>query len=144
MNRRSFLGSILAAGLAPAIVKAGILMPVRSLALPRPICIFMDDLEDQFAGESFDLLRNVDLSEQALEDALIDMGRFGSERFQLFAPRALLATATYAKQHEANLYRLKIDHETLQAKLREMPSGEKLYPGRSFKVFSPTEIEEDL
>lgn len=28
MHRRSFLGSILAAGMAPALVKAGILMPI--------------------------------------------------------------------------------------------------------------------
>jgi hypothetical protein len=35
MNRRGFLlGSILAAGLAPAIVKAEILMPVRQIIVP--------------------------------------------------------------------------------------------------------------
>lgn len=33
-TRRSFLGSILAAGMAPAIVKAEILMPVRKIIVP--------------------------------------------------------------------------------------------------------------
>jgi hypothetical protein len=36
-TRRSFLGSILAAGMAPAIVKAEILMPVRKIIVPPPI-----------------------------------------------------------------------------------------------------------
>ncbi len=34
MNRRELLAGILAAGFAPAIGHAGILMPVRSIALP--------------------------------------------------------------------------------------------------------------
>ena len=34
MDRRSFLKSILAAGVAPAIVGSGILMPVRKLLVP--------------------------------------------------------------------------------------------------------------
>lgn len=34
-TRRSFLGSILAAGMAPAIVKAEILMPVRKIIVPE-------------------------------------------------------------------------------------------------------------
>lgn len=34
MNRRGFLGAILASGMAPAIGHAGILMPVRSIILP--------------------------------------------------------------------------------------------------------------
>lgn len=34
MNRRSFLASILAAGVAPAVVGSGILMPVRQILLP--------------------------------------------------------------------------------------------------------------
>lgn len=34
MNRRSFLGAILAAGAAPAIVKAASLMPVRAIQFP--------------------------------------------------------------------------------------------------------------
>jgi len=33
MNRRGFLGSILALGMAPAVVKAGVLMPVRPLVV---------------------------------------------------------------------------------------------------------------
>lgn len=32
MNRRGFLGVVLAAGVAPAIIRSGILMPVRQIA----------------------------------------------------------------------------------------------------------------
>lgn len=35
MNRRGLLRGILAAGMAPAIAKAGILMPVRDIIVPR-------------------------------------------------------------------------------------------------------------
>lgn len=35
MNRRGFLQAILAAGVAPAVVGSGILMPVRAIALPE-------------------------------------------------------------------------------------------------------------
>ncbi len=35
MNRRGFLQSILAAGVAPAVVGSGILMPVRKIIAPR-------------------------------------------------------------------------------------------------------------
>lgn len=34
MNRRGFLGAILAAGAAPWVAKAGVLMPVRTLIAP--------------------------------------------------------------------------------------------------------------
>ena len=34
MNRRGFLGGILAASFAPAIVGSGVLMPVRQIILP--------------------------------------------------------------------------------------------------------------
>jgi len=35
MNRRSFLASILAAGVAPAVIGSGILMPVRKIWTPE-------------------------------------------------------------------------------------------------------------
>lgn len=39
MNRRGFMRSILAAGVAPYVVTtAGVLMPVRAIAAPRIIC----------------------------------------------------------------------------------------------------------
>lgn len=59
MNRRGFLASILAAGVAPAVVGSGILMPVRKLLVP-----------DQ----------RIDLSEEALEQALIDIQAMTDER----------------------------------------------------------------
>lgn len=34
MNRRSFLGAILAAGMAPAVIRSGVLMPIRDLWTP--------------------------------------------------------------------------------------------------------------
>lgn len=36
MNRRGFLAGILGAGVAPAVVGSGVLMPVRKLAVPEP------------------------------------------------------------------------------------------------------------
>lgn len=35
MNRRGFLGAILAAGAAPWVAKAGVLMPVKTLVTPE-------------------------------------------------------------------------------------------------------------
>lgn len=35
MQRRSFLGGILSTGMAPAFVKAGILMPVKKIIIPN-------------------------------------------------------------------------------------------------------------
>lgn len=34
MNRRGFLQAILAAGVAPAVIRSGVLMPVRSFLIP--------------------------------------------------------------------------------------------------------------
>ncbi len=42
ITRRGFLGGILAAAAAPAIVKAGVLMPVRSIIVPRFIYMGID------------------------------------------------------------------------------------------------------
>ena len=39
MLRRSFIGSILAASMAPAIVKANILMPIKKIVLPDSLPI---------------------------------------------------------------------------------------------------------
>lgn len=36
MKRRSFLASMLAASVAPAFVKAGVLMPVKQIVVPEP------------------------------------------------------------------------------------------------------------
>lgn len=48
-TRRTFLGSILAASMAPAIVKAEILMPVRKIIVP--------DFEDAFYLAILDAIR---------------------------------------------------------------------------------------
>lgn len=42
MNRRGFLAGILAAGVAPAVVGSGILMPVRALIVPRTDVLTLD------------------------------------------------------------------------------------------------------
>lgn len=42
MNRRGFLGAMLAACAAPAIVKAEILMPVRQIIVPLPFTVGID------------------------------------------------------------------------------------------------------
>ena len=36
MQRRGFLGAMLAAGMAPAVVKSGVLMPVRPAIITDP------------------------------------------------------------------------------------------------------------
>lgn len=43
MNRRGFLKAILAAGVAPAFVGSGVLMPVRSLWLPNDVVLDADE-----------------------------------------------------------------------------------------------------
>lgn len=44
MNRRGFLGGILAACAAPAIVKAELLMPVRKIIVPAYTCFVPVDV----------------------------------------------------------------------------------------------------
>lgn len=39
LKRRSFLASILAAGVAPAFVRAGVLMPVKEIWVPEPTSV---------------------------------------------------------------------------------------------------------
>jgi hypothetical protein len=51
MQRRSFLGSIFAAGFAPAFVGSSVLMPVKALTLPSSIVLF-DERLTVCAGES--------------------------------------------------------------------------------------------
>lgn len=43
MQRRGFLASILAAGVAPAFVGARVLMPVKSIVAPAPGIALLDD-----------------------------------------------------------------------------------------------------
>ena len=62
MNRRGFLGSILAAGFAPAFVGSGVLMPVRQIILPAAseswvyiprLCVMTGDMIDFADGRRF-------------------------------------------------------------------------------------------
>lgn len=46
MNRRGFLAAALAVGMAPMIVKAGVLMPVRQLTIPSRFIIHGDGIHD--------------------------------------------------------------------------------------------------
>lgn len=45
MDRRGFLGAILAAGVAPAFVGSSVLMPIRKLFIPRGPFVTIDDGE---------------------------------------------------------------------------------------------------
>lgn len=47
LNRRGFLGAMLAAGIAPLIVKAGVLMPVKKIVVPRDYDALIDLLESR-------------------------------------------------------------------------------------------------
>lgn len=61
MNRRGFLGSILAAGMAPVIVKAEILMPVRQIWVPSSVPAFVPRnnliTAEEVARQSLKILR---------------------------------------------------------------------------------------
>lgn len=61
MNRRGFLGSILAAGMAPVIVKAEILMPVRQIWVPSPATALVSPnnlvTAEEVARQSLKILR---------------------------------------------------------------------------------------
>lgn len=45
MNRRGFIKTILAAGMAPAVVRGGILMPVRQLWTPPALIVTLYDMD---------------------------------------------------------------------------------------------------
>lgn len=64
MDRRGFLGAILAAGVAPAIVRASSLMSVRGLLVPTHLDSF-----DAFAQAMLEPI--IDQHLQALEDMII-------------------------------------------------------------------------
>jgi hypothetical protein len=64
MNRRGFLGSILALGAAPAIVKAEILMPVRKIV----VVDYASEFEAQLRAKMRELKRD-------MEEALLNKRR---------------------------------------------------------------------
>lgn len=51
MNRRSFIASILATGVAPYVMRAGILMPVRALTVVTPDVFFGNMFVDGVHGD---------------------------------------------------------------------------------------------
>lgn len=58
MNRRGFLGTMLAAAMAPAIVRAQSLMPVRQIAAPSSSAAVMDYwLKNGYDGHVLDAVR---------------------------------------------------------------------------------------
>ena len=77
MNRRSFLASILAAGVAPAVIGSGILMPVRKLI--DPYAYLRDPGQWYIPWPHNTILDNdtilppMDLSEASLEQAIADI-----------------------------------------------------------------------
>lgn len=75
-SRRGFLGSILAACAAPAIIKAEILMPVRTIVAPDPIWVGVDLVHTLFKGEvgQYNGVRIITLESAAMAQA----GRFFS------------------------------------------------------------------
>ena len=52
MNRRGFLGAMLAAAVAPAVVKSGVLMPVRPIWTP-PVWMGMDFGVEDFTAQAY-------------------------------------------------------------------------------------------
>lgn len=65
MNRRGFLGSILALGAAPAIVKAEILMPVRKIVVVDHAAMFTEQVERRLAALKEDMERELMRNELA-------------------------------------------------------------------------------
>lgn len=98
MNRRGFLGAILAAGVAPAVVGSGILMPVRArpeykfFTYPNQSIWTSDPLSAERWGavgdhmarelarsmqETREILSARILNEASLEQAVMDLARYG-------------------------------------------------------------------
>lgn len=71
MNRRGFLGSILALGAAPAIVKAELLMPVRKIVVVDHASMLADQVRRRMAELKEDMEREL-MRNQCRED-LADM-----------------------------------------------------------------------
>lgn len=89
MNRRSFLQSILAAGVAPAFVGSSILMPVRKLWVPPQVMKFAAHVYDDGVvlsdAELFDRLNQSMAQHMAasLPDAIFTMVPDSFEKIKL-------------------------------------------------------------
>ncbi len=85
MNRRSFIQSILAAGVAPAFVKAEILMPVRSLILPpQKIVVQASGIITQNTAileviRSWTVSHGSPAHKEAISEGLVEIRRQGHE-----------------------------------------------------------------
>jgi hypothetical protein len=93
MNRRSFLGAILAAGVAPAFAGSGVLMPVRKLWTPPLPILWGDGMHsDVEALNAFMDGRDVDNRSNAVLTAgiairVIEGGRFFIPKGQAIGTR---------------------------------------------------------
>lgn len=85
MDRRGFLKTIIAAGVAPAVCKAEFLMPSRGIIVPPPL--FRGEI-GQYSGVVF---------HQKMTDLLVDTNELASGAWQQFGPTSRIAEAAYAQ-----------------------------------------------
>jgi phage major head subunit gpT-like protein len=76
MNRRSFMQALLAASVAPYVVRSGILMPVRTIITADNVT--WDSVNPKFIVVPSDIEHA--LSERALEDAIIAIRSMTDDR----------------------------------------------------------------
>lgn len=78
VNRRSFLASILAAGVAPAVVKASVLMPIRpTIIVPTPKTVMA--LNDPAAMEKWRRSIELAMADRFDRQFAAVMGRIGQQ-----------------------------------------------------------------
>ncbi len=70
MNRRSFLSSILAAGIAPAVVGSGILMPVRKIVVPTETWLYTENMAPYVHAAIADMIKLMPKAAFILDDPL--------------------------------------------------------------------------
>lgn len=112
MNRREFLGAILKAGIAPAIIGSGIIMPIRSIAAPEQKAIILPgtnvlhpgDIQDWFAAKTSNghRVRIKTANQQIYVDAVLPANWWtGSTTERLAAQRQYVQKLYSERQYRA-------------------------------------------